>query len=117
MYFPIIKFANHSNNWCPGDPAAFWAYGTGIDMAIPSSLTQWDQNGNSYSRGHFTLQDFGDTSCSQGNYWVDVYFGRWKPSADPCVCDNVSGTCDLGAHNNCTDAVNWGTGPVTYFGP
>ena len=68
----------------------------------------------------FVLEDLGDFACQQPNFWVDIYFGRYKPSNAPCACNNGTEYCTndtLGSPNNCTDAINWGNQPFTYNGP
>lgn len=107
-------FANHSNNWCPGDPASFWAFGTGITTQSPSYVNMHNQNGSTYSRAYFELRDIGDLQCTMGNYWVDAYFGRWKPQADACSCNNGTEVCYLGTANTCTDAKTFGRFQGTY---
>ncbi|MDY6877749.1 MAG: hypothetical protein SWK90_16325 [Chloroflexota bacterium] len=113
-------FANHYYNWCPDDPAAWWGWGTRIDTP---SIEQHNQAGQEVWYSTFYLYDVGDPTCSQGNYWVDVYFGRWepRPPGDPnyCCCSGVPspGYCYAGAVNSCTDAINFGYHYYWYTGP
>ena len=113
-------FANHYYNWCPNDPAAWWLWGTRIDTP---SIAQHNQSGQTVYYSTFYLYDIGDPTCSQGNYWVDVYFGRWEPRSpsDPnyCYCSGVTspGFCYSGSQNSCTDAINFGYNYYWYTGP
>ncbi len=99
-------FANHSPYYCPNDPAAYWSFGTVVTEDSP--ITFHTSTGNTYNWSDLTLTDIGDISCSQGNYWVDVYFGRYKPDQDPCDCNNAEEHCYSGAVNCCADAINFG---------
>ncbi|NBD34427.1 MAG: hypothetical protein GVY30_00325 [Chloroflexi bacterium] len=109
-------FANHYVYSCPGDPAAHWNWGTQI-------TTPWigmqDQAGRYFSRNLFYLYDVGDFSCSQGNYWVDIYFGRYRYSGESCNCPGVPnpGYCYTGNTNSCTQAINFGRSWKTYSQP
>jgi hypothetical protein len=103
-------FANHHYQACPSDPAASWSYGTHI--ITDNAITQHNHLGQIVNYTDFYLEDVGDLSCSQGNYWVDIYFGRWetKPVSDPtyCLCGGVGlGTCYSGSVSSCTDATNF----------
>lgn len=109
-------FANHDPGLCPQDPAAYWTWWTWIQMADPPYVVQHDSNGDYLYRSWFRLNDTGDPTCSQGNYWADLYFGRWKPDSDPCFCEDV-GQCYWGVYNVCADAINFGRELRTYDGP
>ena len=109
-------FANHLNTACPNDPAAHWTWGTQI------TTSQWigmlDYRGQVVSRNRFYLYDVGDLTCSQGNYWVDIYFGRYKFSGQPCSCPGVgSGVCTTANTNSCTQATNFGRSWRSYTSP
>lgn len=114
-------FANHHYQACPNDPAASWPYGTLIitDNTIP----QHNQAGQTVYYTSFYLEDVGDLTCSQGNYWVDIYFGRWesKPVSDPtyCYCGGVTspGYCYTGTVSSCTDATNFSAHYYWYTKP
>jgi hypothetical protein len=116
-------FANHSPSYCPNDPAASWAYGSSISLVSPSSILEHSAGGANTYYSWLVLEDLGDLSCSEGNYWADVYFGRHKPSTDSCNCPGSPspGYCetDYGGYtgNACTDATNWGVVWVTYWTP
>ena len=116
-------FANHTPVKCPGDPAAQWAYGSTITTIDPASITEWNEWGSATGYVWFILEDTGDFSCSQGNYWADIYFGRHKLAVDPCDCGGVdpSGFCrddQAGFTGNaCTDALNFGFYMATYWSP
>jgi hypothetical protein len=106
-------FANHQSSDCPNDPAAYWPYGTQITMVNPSSVPLRDAWGRVHYISVFTLDDKGDRSCQGGNYWADIYFGRYKNPSDPCVCSGVTGVCVNGTDvNNCADV--WGAATRTY---
>jgi len=114
-------FANHHFQMCPNDPASQWPYGTRIDT--DTGIAQHSQSGAIVYYTTFYLYDTGDYSCSQGGYWVDIYFGRWetKPVSDPtyCYCSGVvsPGFCYSGIVSSCADAESffpryyWYTGP------
>lgn len=106
-------FANHSSQYCGGDPSASWPFGT-IIKTMNSQTGFHTQGGGSTSYGTFNLQDVGDFGCTQGNYWADLYFGRWLPSGS-CVCDGVAGFCYSGAVNSCNDAISYGSRPTTIY--
>jgi hypothetical protein len=114
-------FANHHYESCPSDPAAAWPYGTRIDT--DNVIPQHDQFGQTVNYITFYLQDIGDLTCSQGNYWVDIYFGRWetKPTSDPtyCYCGGVPspGFCYSGSISSCNDADTFGSHFYWYTGP
>lgn len=114
-------FANHYYGWCPNDPAAWWTWGTRIDT--DSSIRQRNQSGGYVYYSTFYLEDVGDPSCSMGNYWVDIYFGRWenRSSSDPnyCRCSGVPspGFCYVASANSCSDAVDFGRQWRGYTGP
>src|SRR6266849_9842510 len=78
-------FANHPAS-CTSDPAAAWAYGSSITLITPDHITTHTASGGTSSNSFLHLWDTGDPSCSQGNYWGDNYFGRFKPSTSSCVC-------------------------------
>lgn len=103
-------FANHSPSWCPNDPAAYWQFGTYIreDQSITLPLQTYP-GGTAYT--YFRLEDIGDPYCTQGNYWVDIYFGRWKLPSQQCCCPGVicPGFCYNSNYNNsCTWATDFG---------
>lgn len=109
-------FANHSYGTC-GDPASYWPWGTKITTA--QSITLHYSNGAAYSRKKFYLEDGGDLNCSQGNYWVDIYFGRYQRFGEPCNCPGSpsNGFCINANYNSCNDAQNFGRTTRTYTGP
>jgi len=111
-------FANHSSAWCPGDPAAYWPYGTWIwDFAPAPMMFQGD--GMVLWPTAFMLRDIGDPSCFRADYWVDLYFGRYRNPWDPCSCNNATEVCYVSYSyvNNCQDAIAWGVRSVSYTGP
>jgi hypothetical protein len=109
-------FAHHLIAYCSGDPAANWGYGsTTIQTMNPQNGFHNGTTGASLSYSNFTLEDAGDLSCSQGNYWADLYFGRYKLSGQPCICGGVAGTCYDGVVNQCTDATQYGSHTSTVF--
>ena len=79
-----------------------------VDLWIFSYGFDDRRTGASTGYTAFNLWDIGDFACNKGNYWADLYFGRWKPSGDACSCNNGSEVCSLGVHNNCSDAVSSG---------
>lgn len=111
--------ARHRASNCPNDPAAYWDYRTVIYLLGGISLQNCDGTTSSYSL--FTIQDWGDSDCSEGDYWIDVYFGRCKKPADPCSCPGVNipaGSCDsFNTVNSCTNARNFGKNFMLYDGP
>jgi len=111
-------FANHPYSTCPNDPAAWWAWGSRIDVSSPSIYLK-ASNGNSYRQYVFYLEDDGDPTCSEGNYWADIYFGRFTPTPSSCNCTGSPspGYCIKATPNNCTDAKNFSTHWSTYWGP
>ncbi|MBI1748925.1 MAG: hypothetical protein HYR55_20415 [Acidobacteria bacterium] len=111
-------FANHYPPRCPGDPSSYWPFGTYIQN-LDYYVVLVDQYGGAYWADTFELRDVGDFSCIMPNYWVDVYFGRYRLPGDPCSCPGVSGSiCDIGEDNSCTDAIYFGSNPNTsYSGP
>jgi len=110
-------FANHGNA-CPNDPASSWSFGTTITMVNPSSIALYDENGTPTNFSNFGLWDTGDPGCSEPNYWVDIYFGRYQFSGCACDCPgSPSGLCIFRNHNNCQDALDFGSGNRTYNGP
>jgi hypothetical protein len=110
-------FANHPPNKCPNDPAAFWAWGTQITLS--AGVAMQDQNGLPVIYHYFYLYDNGDPTCSQGNYWVDVYFGRYLFSGQSCNCPGSPspGYCIVASTNSCTQAQNFGRSYKTYTKP
>lgn len=101
-------FANHHPNYCPNDPAAWWPYGTVI---IEDEIIIYpDGSGDVFFSRVSTLKDIGDFNCVMGNYWVDIYFGRWKRSGEACSCPGVvsPGVCSLGQDNSCNWAIAFG---------
>lgn len=111
-------FANHSTAYCPGDPAASWPPGTWIWSLSPHP-TMYQGDGSVVYPTSFMLHDIGNFSCSRGNYWVDLYFGRYKNPGDTCTCGNATELCYISYNyvNNCQDAVVWGIATVGYYGP
>jgi len=107
-------FANHYYLMCPNDPAAYWTWGTQISTPV---IYMHNQSGQTTAWTTFLLYDVGDFGCTQGNYWVDVYFGRYKPNDANCYCGGVWGYCYWGSKNSCTDAINFGYHYYTYWGP
>lgn len=113
-------FANHSPANCPGDPAASWPFGTFITMLSPTNVGPMHGSaGNTFFLASLQLEDTGDPTCSEGNFWADAYFGRNSPD-NTCNCPGSPspGVCNLNtAANNCNDAMVWGAPFVTYDGP
>lgn len=113
-------FANHDDSDCPGDPAAQWSFGT-VVKTMDSQSGFHNASGSSVSDSTFTLRDLGDVTCSQGNYWADIYFGRWLPTGDPggCNCPGSPspGYCLTGAVNACADAAGYNKPSVIYQRP
>ena len=98
-------FAHHVDEYCPDDPSTDWGLWHGITE--DDSITFHTSTGNSYEWSDLTLADGGNTSCSEEDYWVDVYFGRWQQSGYPDNCD-CGGVCVYGVPNSCDDAWNFG---------
>lgn len=110
-------FANHSPICCPSDPAASWPWGTYIQLVSnPSVIYLSSASGYYYPVTSFDLWDNGDPQCSMGNYWVDIYFGRytWTPSNCNCPGSPPNGACSYGYTNNCHDAIYFGQHWATY---
>jgi hypothetical protein len=99
-------FANHSSEYCPTDPASWWGWGKRIYLEGQPPVMH-NQYGQVVSYSYYYLYDKGNVTCSMGSYWVDLYFGRWKPQFDPCTCPDP-GVCYVGAKNTCGDAINFG---------
>src|SRR3990172_6205079 len=74
----IGYFANHHPSYCPGDPSAQWAYGTHIKATNSQGPFRHPGTGGTFYLTDFYLYDIGDLTCSMGNYWADLYFGRHK---------------------------------------
>lgn len=116
-------FGNHNPTNCPDDPSSYWAFGAQISVVNPSFINEHNEWGSTTGFVWFTLRDTGDLSCSQGNYWADIYFGRHKQATEPCDCTGSPspGVCvnDQGGYtgNACTDAINWGIYWATYWSP
>lgn len=116
-------FANHNPQSCPDDPSAYWTWGSQISTVSPPSIEEHNEWGSTTWFAWFYLWDTGDLSCSQGNYWADIYFGRHKLAADPCDCPGSPspGVCvnnQAGYTGNaCTDAIIWGRRWATYWSP
>lgn len=111
-------FANHACELCPNDPAACWPWGTKITKT--KSVTMHNRDGGQVSYRTFYLYDNGDPNCTQPNYWVDLYFGRWKRYGQTCSCSGSPspGYCiDTYVVNACDDASNFGAQKDTYTGP
>jgi hypothetical protein len=96
-------FAKHSSQYCPNDPASWWAWGTRIYLDGDRPVMH-NRYGQVVGYSDYYLHDKGDLTCSMGSYWVDLYFGRWKPYSDPCTCPSA-GVCYIGARNTCDDAL------------
>lgn len=110
-------FANHTSTYCSGDPAAYWPYGTWITAMSPNP-TMYQGDGTEFYPTAFSLKDIGDFACNGGNYWSDLYFGRYRPSTDSCDCNNGTEYCYISSYvNNCQDATVWGATYVGYYGP
>jgi hypothetical protein len=111
-------FANHPpGTQCGGqrDPSGDWPWGTKIVMDNP--VPQRDQLNNPYTRRAFYLYDNGDSACTQGMYWADLHFGRYKMWWYTCACPGTPNpACEPGWNgvNNCQDATNFGTGTRGY---
>ena len=114
-------FANHWFERCPSDPSAWWTWGTQIKT--DNSIITHSRQGGSVARYWFSLYDVGDFSCSMGNYWVDIYFGRWENKSTSnstyCHCPGVTspGYCISASVSSCTDATNFGVSYRGYTGP
>lgn len=110
--------ARHNPSRCPTDPAAYWPFGSYIvSLSGPIRLQECSENIiNAYT---FTLADTGDNDCSEGHYWIDVYFGRCKRPADPCSCGGVSDSVCYPSNtvNSCNNAINFGRKWMFYEGP
>jgi hypothetical protein len=109
-------FANHSPEYCPGDPAAYWPWGTYISLVSnPSVIYLSNAQGQYRPVTSFDLWDNGDPSCSMGNYWVDIYFGRYTIWPSYCDCPgSPPGSCVYGVKDSCEDAMNFGRHWATY---
>jgi len=109
-------FANHSPTYCPGDPAAYWSWGTRIDTPWIGMITG---EGWPYARNTFYKYDGGDTSCSLGNYWVDIYFGRYRYPGQSCDCPGSPspGDCYNANSNSCDVSKTFNRTWKTYSGP
>ena len=113
-------FANHSNAYCPSDPAASWPYGTSISLSNPATVTEHNgDTGRAMHYGVLDLEDIGDSNCDQESYWLDIYFGRYKRPSDVCDCNPGPEVCTDTQYeiNNCTDAIYWGNVTTSYSGP
>lgn len=119
----IKDFANHSPQYCPNDPAAYWTYGSTISIVDPDYILLHNEWGSNFFYEIFILDDLGDLSCSQGNYWADIYHGRHKNSYEPCDCPGSPspGFCRNNqagyTGNACNDAINFGRYWATYWSP
>jgi hypothetical protein len=110
-------FANHSSTYCPSDPAASWPWGTYIYLVSnPSVIYLSNAKGQYWPVTAFDLWDKGDPQCQMGNYWVDIYFGRYTWTPSNCNCQNSppNGCCVYGTTNNCQDAINFSSNWATY---
>lgn len=101
--------ANHVSSLCPGDPAASWPYGTTITNRGTDYVPTKGQYGDTTNRTFFYLEDGGDPGCTQGNYWVDAYFGRYEPKGPRYYFCDGDGQSYYGYPDNCLDAGRWGT--------
>lgn len=116
-------FANHTPSRCPNDPAAYWTYGSRIAFVDPAEILQHNEWGSNMYTIAAYLDDLGDLSCSQGNYWADIYHGRHKNSYEPCDCSGSPspGFCRNNqagyTGNACSDAINFGVYWATYWSP
>jgi hypothetical protein len=106
--------ANHESYYCPNDPAAYWAFGTSFQLHGSDYVPTKGIGGATTNRQFFYLEDAGDTSCSQGNYWVDAYFGRYEPDGPRQYYCGAWGQSYNGVPNNCDDAKNWGYWYLSY---
>ncbi len=115
------SFANHKGNGNPscGDPAQQWAWGSGIYTTSP--ITLYSASGSPFGQQSFTLWDSGDVTCSEGAYWVDIYFGRYKVVSTPCTCPGSPSTnayCVNATDNSCSHAIAFGNRyGFPYYGP
>ncbi len=115
------NFANHPAGFC-GDPAADWPWDTSISFPY-NSITMHQYDGNTFQLWTFTLTDNGDAGCTQPTYWVDIFFGSYKRSWEPCdtscagVPDPYCVDVPYQNCNSCTDARNFGVNWWTYTGP
>jgi hypothetical protein len=99
-------FANHFYDYCPNDPAAAWP--NGIHITTSNAITLHDAAGYPYTQTTFWLNDVGDFQCNMGDYWVDIYFGRYRRSGEACSCNNGNEVCWTNYSNSCSDATNYG---------
>src|SRR5579883_213848 len=107
--------ANHESQYCPNDPAAYWTWGTTLALDSGYWMTTSSSDGSSVTYYSFNLEDAGDPSCSQGNYWMDGYMGRFEstatidyPPGTYYVCNGAPGYAYYGNTDNCQEAINWG---------
>lgn len=106
--------ATHSPVYCSGDPASAWVYWTYITLDSPSYVPTRGYYGDTYNRTTFYMIDRGDAYCTQPNYWVDAYFGRFEPLGPRSYYCGGPGESYYGVPNNCNDALNWGYYYVWY---
>lgn len=107
-------FANHSRVYCPNYSPSNWPGGTKITLSeivyIPSRYNEYP-----YTYSSFYKRDIGDFECNEGEYWADLYFGRYKHSEDNCSCSGViNSVCLDGYTNSCNNAINWGRNTYSY---
>ena len=110
--------ANHSRYYCAGDPSSYWPFGTAIQLDPGYWMQIHDYYGNPINLTYFALEDTGDPYCTQGNYWLDGYMGRYSPSATPpssYYWCNAPGYAYVGYHDSCVDAIYWGKYWVGYW--
>jgi hypothetical protein len=106
-------FANHSSEHCPTDPASWWGWGKRIYLEGQAPVMH-NQYGHVVYYSDYYLYDKGDLKCTMKPYWVDLYFGRWKPYSDACTCPDP-GFCYVGPKNACDDAIDFGLQSRHYY--
>ena len=120
-------FANHpaGPKYCPNDPARNWAWGTRIQMVDPDHINLRNSHNEVTARAIFKLYDNGDLKCNKGNYWADIFFGRYRFSENPsvrpdeeCFCSGSGSPpfCIKGSYfvHNCNNATSFGSYTKTY---
>lgn len=101
-------FATHQPNHCDDLPQSGWAMGTLIALeGDPVLMHHADDSHHNHSV--FSKGDTGDHDCEEKDEWIDVYFGRWRLSGDPCVCPGVDDSvCYVASTNSCDNASTFG---------
>ena len=129
--YPGKAAMHYQYDYC--DPAGSWPFFTTLVPNWPySNITiHYDGSGSQYAYTAFSVEDIGDRHCAlNGNYWVDIYFGRYQnyptwyaapTGQNSCFCNNGGpgpsyDTCWQGGwwFDDCQDAVNFGNVFETY---